>query len=274
MNGLYGPRTEEVERFLERLGRLTPGQLRRVVRNGAASPDHVGKAEAVRAADTAALRHGRNAGLDAAADAARRYVPLAIFPEGPEAFHLARLAAAALALADLITWPQFATLYGPFFQLIPPGSLRRPTDFGPGTAQVTHFLRKVRKLTQSQWYGVIGLYQQRVSAHIPTPDSLRTACEAAQVEAGVMAGRSWDRAMPKAPRSVPGREMAEQAARDAVRGLVVKNGISPDCFTVLYAPFAPIIPVEALTSRGAFLRFLHTAGQRLEGPPLRYNLRP
>ncbi len=228
-----------------------------------ASTDYPGTAE-LRAADAAACRHGRNAALDAAADAARRYIELAQFPDGPEAFHLARFAAAALVLRDLITWPHFATLYRPFFLVIPPGSLKRPAYFGPDAAQVKHFVRRVKRLTETQWWGVLGAHLHRVSRPGPTPDFLRTECESAQVEAGVMAGRSWDRAMRKAPISLPGREMAKQAAQDAVKSLVVRDWIPPECSAALYAPFAPIIPVEELTSRSALLRLLHAAGQRLQ----------
>lgn len=259
MNALFGPRTEEVDRFLERLQRLTPRQLHRVIRNGA-STDYPGTAEALGAADAAACRHGRHAALEAVAEATRRALEQAPFPDGAEAFRLARFAGAALALRDLITWPDFVVLYRPFFQVVPPASLKRQTDFGPSAAMVECFLTRLKKLTESQWSQVLGAHRLRVPGPVPTPDDLRTECAAAQVDAAVTAGRGWDRVVGKKP----GRAMAKQAAQDAVKSLVLRNRISAECFAALYAPFASIIPVAALPSRGGLWQLLHAARRQLE----------
>ncbi len=285
MGGLYGPNTVHVERFLERLKRLTYQQWHEVLARAIVPADASLAAEAVRAADAGAMRHGRNAAVDAAMEAARRHLQLAAASWRDEdaldtkaSPSPAPLAAAALVLRDVLSRWHFTPLYAPFAPVIPLVGLKMSRTYGTRSPQVKRFLNRLMKLTQPQWWQVLEAQAQlrhatpeldrersRVSAPETGVEALVEAiarganseCDAARIDARAIAGVSWDAAMHGAEGDVSrqvdteGREAAKRAAEDAVTALVIRDRLVPQLFAAWYAPFARAIPSEDLTGQKA-----------------------
>jgi hypothetical protein len=113
----YGPNSEQVERFIDHLRRLTPGQRRHAaaVRRGARG------ASAFFAAREAVQREALSQAASAAQSAAENVVGEITAPAAGEA-------ALALVVRDQLQQSEFESLYAPFAGMIPYESLIHPDE--------------------------------------------------------------------------------------------------------------------------------------------------
>lgn len=131
------------------------------------------------------------------------------------------------------------------------------TPYGPQTPQIRRFLQRLAALGPDEWARAAAAHeaQQRTPRFRGADRALSAAVAAAQREAerdaalGPLVGLVRRDAAVAA--DVPEADDAAldpvaEAALAAVLALLVRDVLSPTAFATLYAPFAALIPVDAL----------------------------
>jgi hypothetical protein len=122
--------------------------------------------------------------------------------------------------------------------------------YGPNTAAVRDFLRRLADRPGSEWVRAMQTYD-RLQATLPFRGADRALGDA--IEAGMrngardaVVGPIVQLARSKAPDGVDAELLAESALGAAL-ALVARDMLSAETFATLYGPFAPILPLAAVS---------------------------